>query len=648
MSIILEQVTKRYGDRPVVNNVSLELVDGEFFVLLGPNGSGKTTLLNLIAGLTRADRGRVLLHGREITHTPPPQRKIGLVSQDFALIPQMSVTENIEFGLRLRQMARAERQRRCDEALELVGLAGFGNRRPCQLSASQQQRVALARALAIRPEVLLLDEPFGALDAKTRIELRQMVRAIQRELGVTTILVTHSQEEAFDVADRLGVMSIGRLLEVGTPQDLYQRPQTEYVATFLGAANLLVGNMTRGGVQIGPYHFDLDEAPSLPYLDDARRVQALFRPEDVVLVRSPRELGCPPLGRGEVEQVTFGGAVERLRVRLAPIPGVRPIAPPVAYGGSSFLVDATRDQSQVKRLPLRPGDSVWVGLNHVHILTHPGLRFLILSDCSTGAQAVVALGAQLARMAHAQVRLLAYGPHKDALHHYLQETRQELDGTLAGLDMSATTASPDEAAADEIERRPSDLVIVGAGQPHSVARAEKLFQNGAHHLLLVPKGCATPRRALICIAKGEPGKEDVLFAGRLIRHLGAEATLFTVLPEGAPLPAVLGCTQRFLDNGVRTLDLLGVPAQTDVHVGRVVDGITARLRKGEHDLLVLGAPLPDGDGRILFNGIIGQVLKTVTDLPVLIVRSSCQAGSSPSLPHHGNFGAMAMTEAQTH
>ena len=648
MSIILEQLTKRYDDRPVVNNISLELADGEFFVLMGPNGSGKTTLLHLLAGLIKADRGRVILSGRDLTGLPPQKRNIGLVSPEFVLFPRMSVAENIEFALLQGQLTKAERQRRCDEALELVGLVGFGSRLPRQLSSDQQQRVALARALAIRPEVLVLDEPFGALDAKTRGDLRQMVRSIQRELGMTTILVTHNQEEAFDVADRIGVMSMGRLLETGAPQALYQRPQTEFVASFLGTANLWLGNLTHGGVQLGPYHFDLDEAPSLLYLDDARRVQALFRPEDLVLVGSLKELGCPPLGRGEVEQVTFGGAVERLRVRLAPIPGVRPIAPPVAYGGSSFLVDATRDQSQVRRLPLRPGDSVWVGLKHVHILTHPGLRFLILSDRSPGAQAGLTLGVQLACMAHAQVRLLAYGSRTKDRQRYLQEVQQQLGGALAGLELAATTKSPDEAAADEIEREPFELVILGAGQHHSIALAEKLFQNGGHHLLLVPQGCAVPQRALICVAQGEPGKEDVLFAGRLIRHLGAEATLFTVLPEGAPLPAVLGRTQRFLDNGVRTLDLLGVSAQAAVHVGRVVEGITARLREGGHDLLVIGAPLPDVDGRILFNGVIGQVLKAVTNLPVLIVRSSCQAGSGPSLPGNGKLGAVAMTETQAH
>ncbi|MEW5985179.1 MAG: ABC transporter ATP-binding protein [Chloroflexota bacterium] len=259
MSILLENLTKRYDGHPVVNNVSLEISDGEFFVLLGSSGSGKTTVLTMIAGLTAVDQGRVLLHGRDVTHLPTQQRNVGFVFQNYALFQHMTVADNIEFGLSVRKTPRAERRRRRDELLELVGLAGLGGRMPRQLSGGQQQRVALARALAHQPDVLLLDEPLGALDAKIRTELRRTLRAIQRELAVTTILVTHDQEEAFELADHIGVMSFGRLLEVGTPQSLYQRPQTEFVATFLGTANLLVGQAHNGGVQLGAHHFPLND-----------------------------------------------------------------------------------------------------------------------------------------------------------------------------------------------------------------------------------------------------------------------------------------------------------------------------------------------------------------------------------------------------
>ncbi len=237
MSIVLEQLTKRYEGYPVVNRVSLEIPDGEFFVLIGPSGSGKSTVLRMIAGLNTVDRGRIWLHRREVTHLPPQQRGVGFVFQHYALFEHMSVADNVEFALKIRRVKPAERRRRRDELLELVGLAGLGRRMPDQLSGGQQQRVALARALAHQPEVLLLDEPFGALDAKIRVELRRALRAIQKELRITSIFVTHDQEEAFELADRLGVMNHGRLLEVGQPAELYQRPQTEFAATFLGTGH---------------------------------------------------------------------------------------------------------------------------------------------------------------------------------------------------------------------------------------------------------------------------------------------------------------------------------------------------------------------------------------------------------------------------
>ncbi len=197
MSIILEQLTKHYDGLPVVNDVSLEVTDGEFFVLLGSSGSGKTTILSMIAGLTPVDSGRILLHGRDVTRIPARERKVGFVFQHYALFQHMSVADNVAFGLRVRKAPLARRRQRVEELLELVGMTGLGSRMPHQISGGQQQRVALARALAFQPEVLLLDEPLGALDAKIRVDLRRTLRAIQRELGVTTILVTHDQDEAF-------------------------------------------------------------------------------------------------------------------------------------------------------------------------------------------------------------------------------------------------------------------------------------------------------------------------------------------------------------------------------------------------------------------------------------------------------------------
>src|ERR1700685_3705455 len=251
MSITLDQVTKRYQGVPVVNDVSIDIGDGEFFVLLEPSGSGKSTLLRAVAGLTGVDHGRISLHGRDVTHVPAQKRDVGLVFQNYALFRHMTIADNIEFALRVRRMRVPERRERRRELLRLVALEGMDERLPAQLSGGQQQRVAVARALAHKPEVLLLDEPFGALDAKIREELRRTIRQVQRELGITTVLVTHDQEEAFALADRIGVMNLGRLLEVGEPHDLYSQPATRFVATFLGAANLLLARRSADGIQLG-------------------------------------------------------------------------------------------------------------------------------------------------------------------------------------------------------------------------------------------------------------------------------------------------------------------------------------------------------------------------------------------------------------
>src|SRR5690606_30324788 len=218
---------------------------------LGPSGSGKSTLLRAIAGLTPIDHGRIVMHGRDVSGISVREREVGFVFQNYALFRHMTVAENIEFALRARRVPAAERRRRRAELLELVSLQGLDRRLPSELSGGQQQRVAVARALAHQPRVLLLDEPFGALDAKIREELRRSIRAIQRAVGITTILVTHDQEEAFTMADRIGVMDRGRLQEVGEPRELYARPKTRFVATFLGAANLLLGRYEGRGVRVG-------------------------------------------------------------------------------------------------------------------------------------------------------------------------------------------------------------------------------------------------------------------------------------------------------------------------------------------------------------------------------------------------------------
>jgi len=282
MSIVLDQVTKRYQDQPVVNDVSIEVGEGEFFVLLGPSGSGKSTLLRAIAGLTGIDHGRISLHGRDVTHVRARDRGVGLVFQNYALFRHMTVADNIEFALRVRRMKRADRVARRKELLKLVALEDMDERLPGQLSGGQQQRVAVARALAHKPQVLLLDEPFGALDAKIREELRRTIRSVQRELSITTVLVTHDQEEAFALADTIGVMNHGRLLEVGHPNDLYAQPATRFVATFLGAANLLLARKSADGIRFGTTPVNAEGAEQVQ-AGREHEVVAVLRPEEVEL-----------------------------------------------------------------------------------------------------------------------------------------------------------------------------------------------------------------------------------------------------------------------------------------------------------------------------------------------------------------------------
>jgi sulfate transport system ATP-binding protein len=619
MSILLEKLTKRYDGHPVVNHVSLEVEDGEFFVLLGSSGSGKTTVLSLIAGLAPVDEGRILLHGRDVTALSPQQRKVGFVFQNYALFQYMTVADNVEFGLRVRKIETEERRQRRDELLELVGLAGLGNRMPWQLSGGQQQRVALARALAYQPEVLLLDEPLGALDAKIRIEVRRNLKTIQRKLGVATIFVTHDQEEAFDLADRVGVMSYGRLLEVGTPEELYQRPQTEFVASFLGSANLLVGSLTPEGVRLGGWRFP-PSGQGQQAVED-RRVQVLFRPEDISLAPEIDSLDCPALGEAEVEETSFAGAYERLRLRLPPMAGVRPIAPQASYGSNSFLVDATRSPDQANRFPLIPGDKAWVGVHRIHALTHPGLQFLILTDGSLRSRGGVSLGGQISRFAHARVTLLACGRPPSELEDYLAEARTLLGSGLASLETQTSIAPPEQAVVRAVEKDPYDMVIAGFGHQDDLRLAERILDAGDHHLLLVPRPQPAPTKALICVASGEPGKDDVLFAGRLTRHLGAEATLLTVLPPQSDGQGVHQRVERFLESGVRSLSMLGVPARTAIRSGPTAREIWAEAREGAYDLIVLGAPLVTSGERISLDGVVGQTLSKLEDCALLIVRS---------------------------
>jgi putative spermidine/putrescine transport system ATP-binding protein len=244
-AVRLDGVAKRFRDVVAVDGLDLEIADGEFFSMLGPSGSGKTTTLRMIAGFEVPSAGRIFLHGRDITDVPPFDRDVNTVFQDYALFPHLSVGDNIAYGLVVRRVGAAERRQRVAEALRMVRLTGLEGRRPGQLSGGQRQRVALARALVNRPRVLLLDEPLGALDLKLREEMQIELKAIQQQVGITFIYVTHDQEEALTMSDRLAVFNDGRIEQVGTPADVYERPTSPFVAGFVGTSNLLTGDAAR-------------------------------------------------------------------------------------------------------------------------------------------------------------------------------------------------------------------------------------------------------------------------------------------------------------------------------------------------------------------------------------------------------------------
>jgi putative spermidine/putrescine transport system ATP-binding protein len=245
----LEAISKRFGDVAAVDDVSLEVAPGEFFTLLGPSGSGKTTTLRLIAGFEQPDAGRIELAGSDVTRLAPYARDVNTVFQDYALFPHMTVAENVEYGLRVKRIPRARRRADAQEALERVRLAGLGARKPIQLSGGQRQRVALARAIVNRPRVLLLDEPLGALDLKLRQEMQTFLKALQRDLGITFVYVTHDQEEALTMSDRLAVFNEGRIEQTGSPREVYERPLTEFVAGFVGVSNIVEHNGRRATVR---------------------------------------------------------------------------------------------------------------------------------------------------------------------------------------------------------------------------------------------------------------------------------------------------------------------------------------------------------------------------------------------------------------
>jgi spermidine/putrescine transport system ATP-binding protein len=319
-SVELERVTKRFGDLEAVRRVSLAVPRGEFFTLLGPSGCGKTTTLRMVAGFEQPSEGRILIEGVDVEGVPPFKRPTNTVFQSYALFPHLSVEDNVAFGLRRKGVQRDEVRRCVREELERVGLASHAKRRPRQLSGGQQQRVALARALINRPAVLLLDEPLGALDLKLRKGLQVELKGIQRDVGITFIYVTHDQEEALTMSDRIAVMNRGEIEQLAPPEEVYERPRTEFVAGFIGVSNLLPGEV----LSVAGDHVEvhLDSGPTVRTrgagVSRGQRCRAVVRPEklQVAKIEEPVPAGQPSV-EGVVESAVYLGTATQMVVRLA-------------------------------------------------------------------------------------------------------------------------------------------------------------------------------------------------------------------------------------------------------------------------------------------------------------------------------------------
>ena len=560
MSINLDQLTKRYQGVPVVNDVSLEIGDGEFFVLLGPSGSGKSTLLRAIAGLSGLDHGRIALHGRDVTHVSARRRGVGLVFQNYALFRHMTVAENIEFALRVRRVRAAERRRRRQELLRLVALEGMDERLPPQLSGGQQQRVAVARALAHKPEVLLLDEPFGALDAKIREGLRRTIREVQRELGITTILVTHDQEEAFAMADRIGVMNFGRLLESGRPQDLYTRPATRFVATFLGAANLILARQGADGPRWGAWPAPV-HGPSIA-AEREREVVAVVRPEEIEIARSREALSSASyLAHGVVEEVLFTGALERARIRLDEVPDAPILASASGDGGA--LIEVTRAQFEQRAFAIVRGQSVTVGVRRAHVLPTPLSSFTICAPNSAAAE----------RLAGNPLLLDLCSRMKARIRRYVQPM---LGTSTPGRDTSA----------------PLPGMTVIAAHCDVAFDAQWLLEHGAEEILILPEHVASPQRVLIHWTTESARSATLAVSASVLRHLAAEAIYVDVLPERhLATDRPLGI-RALLDARSEARAAHGLEIRTEMRFGMAAQALEQRLDESPGHMLIVGIAGP--------------------------------------------------------
>ena len=573
MSIALEQVTKRYQGQPVVNDVSLNVAEGEFFVLLGPSGSGKSTLLRAIAGLVDIDQGTIALHGSDVTNVGARQRGVGFVFQHYALFRHLTVADNIEFALRVRRMKAADRRARRAELLKLVALEGMDQRLPAQLSGGQQQRVAVARALAHKPQVLLLDEPFGALDAKIREELRRTIRVVQRELGITTVLVTHDQEEAFALADRIGVMNLGRLLEVGAPRDLYARPATRFVATFLGAANLLLAQQNAEGLRFGTTALEASARQPVP-AGREHEVVTVLRPEEIELAATREQLTSSYIARATVEEMQFTGALERLRLKLLD----NQHALQSSTGNGEASMEVTRVQPERRALPLSVGDTVVLGARRLHVLPTPLSSFAIHTSDPASAQGL---------------------------------SQSPLLSTLAARMKTRLVNSPGPVGGTQ--GITPGVAVIATGTD-AADQAAKLLRAGANEVLLLNSDTGLPQQVCMYWLDDDARHATLAVAASLLRHLPAEALCIATAPAGRRDPQRAQALRALLDARSEARAAHALETRTELVPGDAPQAVAEFLAGLAAPLLVLGTA-----NTSTAQPVLAQLQARLPAMPVMVV-----------------------------
>jgi len=627
MSIRLVGLTKRFTDSVAVDRVSLEIQEGELFTLLGTSGSGKSTILRLIAGLILPDDGRIELNGRDVTMLPPQARGAGFVFQNYSIFRHMTVAENVEFGLRIRRVPAPDRRQRREELLDLVGLSGLQDRYADQLSGGQQQRVALARALAYHPDVLLLDEPFGALDVQIRAQLRRSLKEIQQQLRVTTILVTHDQEEAFEVADRVGVLDRGHLVEVGTAEALYHHPRTEFAATFVGGGNVLVGWEEAGQIKLGQVLLPMPE--DAPQHEPHAPVRVLFRPENVLIQERALAAasGLFPLGRGRVVRQVFAGPLTRVTLEGEGLEGARPLAPMLGYGAPATFIEAVLQTDAPSVPSLESDQKVWLALRDYHVLAPTGLKVLIAVDDPPSPQPAVEFGSLLVEKTGGVATLLTVVAN--------EEDRPRTKDALEKLRTTSPVAAPrleakvrrgDSTTEILLEAQEGLYEVVVIGRRGSRQQPSLGFGTTARrvltraHLPVLVLQTARPHigRILICTAAGEPGKVDIGFGGRIAHRTGAQAAVLHIARTSSKEAAKRA--ERHLRQAQRFLSSLGVENEASIIRGPLVETIANEAERGDYDLVVIGAPAPQTRRNVRSRdhaaGIVGATRRPVLVVPM--------------------------------